>query len=94
MLNHQYLKQMNNIILLYMGYINLTAFILSFSFGILYAYLHIPSKKIIYIYPTVDNANKMQYQDKTETCFNIKPKKTKCYDSNNNQLFKNYKIQA
>lgn len=77
-----------------MGYINIPVFIISFSIGILYAYLHIPSKKIIYVYPTVENANKMQYQDKTDTCFNIKPKKTNCFDAKKNELFKNYKIQA
>tara|TARA_Y100000741_G_scaffold362778_1_gene349428 strand:- start:257 stop:490 length:234 start_codon:yes stop_codon:yes gene_type:complete len=77
-----------------MGYINITAFIISFSIGILYAYLHIPSKKIIYIYPTFDNARKMQYQDKTDTCFNIKPEKTNCLDAQKNELFKKFKMQA
>ena len=77
-----------------MGYINLSVFIISLSVGVLYAYLHMPKKKVIYVYPNTDNAKKMQYLDKTDTCFNIKSKKTKCTDSKKNNLFKKYKIQA
>ena len=80
-----------------MGHINLPVFIISFSLGILYAYLHIPKKQVIFIYPTIDNIDNLQYKDKTETCFNIDAKKTKCDDhveDSHNPLFANFKIQA
>ena len=81
-----------------MGRIVLPAFIVSFSLGILYAYLHIPKKQIIFIYPTLDNIDNLQYKDKTETCFNIDATKTKCnddhVDDSDNPLFANFKIQA
>jgi len=80
-----------------MGHINLPVFIISFSLGILYAYLHIPKKQVIFIYPTLDNIDNLQYKDKTETCFNIDAKKTKCderVEDSDNPLFANFKIQA
>ena len=79
-----------------MGRINLPVFIVSFSLGILYAYLHIPKKQIIFIYPTLDNVDNIQYKDKAETCFNIAKEKTKCDDHANDpdNLFAKFKIQA
>ena len=64
-----------------MGYVNLPIFIISFSIGILYTYLHIPKKQIIFIYPHLDNVNNLQYKDKTETCFNIDAEKTDCNET-------------
>ena len=63
-----------------MKYISLSLFIISFSLGVLHAYLNAPKKKIIFIYPTRDNINKLQYKDKADICFNISSNKTKCKD--------------
>ena len=75
-----------------MKYINFTVFLVSFSVGILLIYLHSPKKQVIYIYPQLDNINKLQYKDKSDTCFNISAQEEKC-GGLGQSLFKDYKIQ-
>lgn len=76
-----------------MKYINFTVFLISFSIGILLIYLNSPKKQVIYIYPQLDNVDKIQYRDKSDTCFNIKAHEEKCQGVGNS-LFKDYKIQV
>jgi hypothetical protein len=37
-----------------------------------------PPQRNILIYPTVDNKNKFQYQDKAENCFTFEATEQKC----------------
>lgn len=75
-----------------MKFVNLTVFLVSFSIGILLIYLHSPKKQIIYIYPQLDNLDKIQYKDRSNTCFNISAKEATCKNIAK-PLFKDYKIQ-
>ena len=59
-------------------YINLPIFIISLAFGLFAVYITLPDSRIIYVYPTPDNYNKMQYRDKTNTCFSIQQKEVSC----------------
>jgi hypothetical protein len=63
-----------------MKYISLPLFIISFSIGVLHAYLNAPKKQVVFVYPTADNINNLQYRDKADICFNISANKTNCKD--------------
>jgi hypothetical protein len=71
-------------------YISLPIFIISLSLGILYVYLLNPSPNIIYVYPTPDNVNNIEYKDKADTCFGFEASEVSCSNSN----FKEIPIQS
>ena len=37
-----------------------------------------PDTRKIYVYPTPENIDILQYKDKTDTCFQFKEKEVKC----------------
>jgi len=61
-----------------MKFINIPAFILSLAIGIFLVYIFVSDERKIYVYPTPENINKIQYKDKTGTCFSIKQKQMEC----------------
>ena len=70
--------------------INYPIFLYSLIFGIFISYIFQKKKRIIYVYPTPENLDKMQYKDKTDTCFSFEMQNVKCPDNN---LLKKYHIQ-
>ena len=38
----------------------------------------IPKQKVIMVYPTIDNLNKMAYKDYSDNCFGFEAKKVQC----------------
>ena len=73
-------------------YINIKVIIISFIIGLIYIYISDDYKKIIYMYPTPDNVDSLQYKDKTDNCFTYKLKELKCPSDDN--LIHNIKIQS
>lgn len=59
-------------------YIDFRIFLSSLALGILVVYIYQPSPTIIYVYPTPDNVNNIQYKDKANNCFKFNPIKTQC----------------
>ena len=59
-------------------YINVKIFIISLLLGLFAVYIFMPDMKIIRVYPTPENAEVLQYKDKTNTCFSIKQTEVKC----------------
>lgn len=59
-------------------YISLPVFIISFAIGVFFVYVLGPESKTIYIYPSPENYNKIQYQDSSSQCFQFKPVKIEC----------------
>jgi hypothetical protein len=59
-------------------YIRIPVFIVSLAIGILFVYLSNPDKRKIFVYPSPDNVNNVQYKDSTGTCFEFKQTKIKC----------------
>ena len=59
-------------------YINLTVFILSFALGIFAVYITLPDEKKVIVYPSPDNIDYIQYQDKAGNCFKAKQTSIKC----------------
>jgi hypothetical protein len=63
------------------SYINIPVFVVSLAIGLFFVYVYNPDKRKIYIYPTPDNVDTIQYKDSTNTCFEFKQTKTKCPQS-------------
>jgi hypothetical protein len=41
-----------------------------------------PEEKNIFVYPTPENVNKLQYRDNSNTCFDIRQEEVNCNDYN------------
>ena len=59
-------------------YVNFTVFLLSLAFGLFAVYITAPDTRKIYVYPTPENVDVLQYKDKTNTCFSFKQKEVSC----------------
>jgi hypothetical protein len=59
-------------------YINFPAFIISLFIGLIIVYITMPDTKIIYVHPTPENIELIQYKDKTNTCFSLEQLEVKC----------------
>ena len=59
-------------------FISIKVFLIAISVGLLLNYLTIPKPKVIHVYPTADNYNKLQFKDSSGTCFGIDSKQVKC----------------
>jgi ribose/xylose/arabinose/galactoside ABC-type transport system permease subunit len=68
-------------------YINIPVFIISLAFGIFAVYITMPDSRKIYVYPSPDNVNVLQYRDKTNTCFSFKQHQVSC-PKNESDIFK------
>lgn len=60
------------------NFINLPAFLISLAIGLLFVYLTEPPHKIVYVYPTPENVNDIEYRDKADNCFEYKMKNVEC----------------
>jgi hypothetical protein len=59
-------------------FINIPVFIISLAIGFFFVYIFNPDKRKIYVYPTPDNVDTIQYKDETGTCFEFKDSKVGC----------------
>ena len=59
-------------------YIDVYVFIISFAIGMFVVYTTFDDTRKIYVYPTPDNVDMIQYRDKTNTCFRFKQKEVQC----------------
>lgn len=64
-------------------YINFPVFIASLAIGLFYVYILSKPQQIIYVYPTENNQNSIQYLDKTDNCFNFQMEEVNCPTNNN-----------
>ncbi len=64
-------------------YIDFRIFLISLALGLLLVYLFQPSPTIIYVYPTPDNANNIEYKDKANNCFKFNPLEVECPSDHN-----------
>jgi hypothetical protein len=61
-----------------MKYINIYILLISFVVGLIFVYFMTPEMRNIYVYPTPENVEILQYKDATDTCFKYKQKEVKC----------------
>ena len=63
-------------------YINMKVFFFTLSIGLFLNYITLHPPKIVYIYPTPENYNNIQYKDSSNTCFSIKSEEVLCPEKN------------
>lgn len=59
-------------------FIDFKIFLISLAVGIFLVYIIQPKSTIIYVYPTPDNIDKIQYKDKIGNCFEFMSKEVTC----------------
>jgi len=59
-------------------FVSLPVFLISVAVGLFFVYLSQPSPTTIYVYPTPDNINKVQYKDKADNCFQFETHEVHC----------------
>ena len=74
-----------------MKFLNIPAFIISLALGIFLVYIGNPRPSVIYVYPTPDNLNQMQYKDRSGTCFGFEAQEVTC--PMKKELVREYPIQ-
>jgi hypothetical protein len=57
---------------MFLDYINAWAFWLALGIGMLFAYMLSPLPKVVYKYPTPENAGKVMYVDTHGVCYRYK----------------------
>jgi len=72
-------------------FFSLPVFLGALIIGLVFVYLYEPDKKIIYVYPTPDNVDDIEYKDAAENCFKFKYNKLEC--PNDKGKIKNIPIQ-
>ena len=63
-------------------YLSIPVLLISLSIGILFVYLTKPESTIIYVYPTPDNVNLLQYKDKVDNCYEFNSNEIICPSNN------------
>ena len=58
--------------------ISFPAFFISLAIGLLIIYIFNPTPTVIYVYPTPDNINKLQYKDNANNCYEFTAQEVKC----------------
>lgn len=58
--------------------IHMPVFIASLCIGLLFVCLSTPPPTVIYVYPTPDNINKVEYKDKASNCFKFNSQEVDC----------------
>ena len=64
-------------------FIDFRVFIISLGLGLLFVYIYQPKSTTIYVYPTPDNINNIQYRDKANTCYKFESTQIKCPKNKN-----------
>ena len=57
--------------------VNITVFLVSFLFGLVFIY-YFDDKKKINVYPTPSNYKKIEYRDKAENCYEYSMEEVEC----------------
>lgn len=57
---------------------SLPLFLISLSIGLLFVYLSEPSPTVIYVYPTPDNINEIEYKDRVGNCYTFEANEVSC----------------
>ena len=61
-----------------MKFISIPVFIVSLAVGLFFVYITNPEPEIIYIYPTPENVDKLQYKDRANNCYDFQQSEVSC----------------
>jgi|TARA_B100000963_G_C22620981_1_gene669947 hypothetical protein len=64
--------------------IDVPTFIISLSLGFLMVYLTQPYPKVVLVYPTPENLDRVQYRDNTGNCYKFNKEEVNCLANKNN----------
>ena len=59
-------------------YLSIPYFIISLAVGLLFVYLSSPKPTVIFVYPTPDNIETIEYKDNADTCFKFDASQVAC----------------
>jgi hypothetical protein len=59
-------------------YISLPVFIISFAIGLFFIYILGPEMKVIHVYPSPENVDKILFKDKADNCFYFEEQEVEC----------------
>jgi hypothetical protein len=71
--------------------INVPTLIIALSVGLFFSYVIRPQTDVIYVYPTPENIDRIQYEDNGGTCFGFKSSETSC--PNDKSKIRHYPVQ-
>lgn len=71
---------------------SLPIFLISLSIGLLFVYLSEPTPTVIYVYPTPDNVDNIEYKDRVGNCYTFEANEVQCPTDLN--LIKSIPVQA
>ena len=74
-----------------MKFLNVPILIISLSIGLFFSYVIKPNTNIIYVYPTPENIEKIQYKDKGDNCFGFISEEVEC--PSNQAKIRRYPVQ-
>ena len=60
------------------NHISWPAFIVSFALGVFYIYISLPTRRVVTVYPTQDNADHFNFRDKAHNCFRFEQEAKPC----------------
>lgn len=60
------------------AFISFPVFLISLTIGVFFVYVLEPPRKTVYVYPTPDNLNTIQYKDKADQCFMFTADRVPC----------------
>jgi hypothetical protein len=60
------------------NYISVPVFIISLAIGLFFVYVLGPETKVVYIYPSPENVDKILFKDKADNCFSLKQEEIEC----------------
>jgi hypothetical protein len=67
-------------------FINIKVFFLSLFLGLFFVYVIQDEYEKIHVLPTPENISKIQYKDKTDSCFEFEKTEVSCDENTNNYL--------
>ena len=59
-------------------YIHFPVFIVSFLIGLVFIFLSSPQNRIVNVYPTPDNVEKIEYIDAVNNCYSFQSQQVSC----------------
>ncbi len=64
-------------------YLSIPTFIISLAVGLFMIYIWGPDMREVYVFPTPENADRIQYKDAADNCFTFKSSEVKCPSDEN-----------
>jgi hypothetical protein len=63
---------------MFFDYIHLPSFIISLAIGLFFVYIIQPEKREVFVFPTPENIDKIQYKDVTDSCYRFTSQEVQC----------------